>query len=131
MGKEQDEERGSKKEDSSHRRPPAKAPTTRTVADLERPDALMVAFIDAGLTPTFLAAQLKAELGARITKVFATGEGIQESRRLPDWGTRQKARQDAHKLRGDYPPERREVSGQGGAPVSVIVRKFTGEGGGE
>ncbi|HEX9920347.1 MAG TPA: hypothetical protein VGB21_02525 [Candidatus Methylomirabilis sp.] len=28
-----------------------------------------------------------------------------------DWSTRQRARMDAHKLRGDYPAEKRELSG--------------------
>lgn len=36
-----------------------------------------------------------------------------------DWGTRQKARIDAHKLRGDYPAEKRELTGRNGGPVEI------------
>ena len=35
---------------------------------------------------------------------------------------RQVARTDAHKLRNDYPPERKELSGPNGGPLEVDVR---------
>jgi len=35
----------------------------------------------------------------------------------PEWDVRQKARQDAHKLRGDYPPEEKRISGADGQPL--------------
>ncbi len=34
-----------------------------------------------------------------------------------DWATRQKARMDAHKLRGDYAPEKKELTGKDGGPI--------------
>ncbi len=34
-----------------------------------------------------------------------------------NWGTEQRARIDAHKLRGDYPAERHEVGGKNGKPI--------------
>jgi hypothetical protein len=44
------------------------------------------------------------------------------SKRLIAWDVRQKARQDAHKLRGDYPPEKREIGGFGGEPITLTVK---------
>jgi len=38
---------------------------------------------------------------------------------LIDWKTRQNARMDAHKLRGDYPPEEKRIAGPGGGPISL------------
>jgi len=43
--------------------------------------------------------------------------GIIYSEILPEWDIRQKARQDAHKLRGDYPPEEKRISGADGMPL--------------
>jgi hypothetical protein len=86
-----------------------------------------------GLTPDELVRKLKRELGAKRTvtvkvkgaveekklprdaKVIAMAEGEDETLLaidLVDWGTRQRARMDAHKLRGDYPAERLEHSGK-------------------
>ena len=33
------------------------------------------------------------------------------------WDVRQRARIDAHKLRGDYPAEKREITGKNGGPI--------------
>lgn len=38
------------------------------------------------------------------------------------WDVRQRARIDAHKLKGDYPAEKKEISGPGGGPISIAVR---------
>lgn len=52
---------------------------------------------------------LEKELEACETKVFSTQEGLVYSDPLVAWNIRQKARMDAHKLRGDYPAEKSEV----------------------
>ena len=59
-----------------------------------------------------LARKLKEELDAETT-VFAKYRGkIDDHEDVTDWTIRQKARQDAHKLRGDYPAEKTEHSGR-------------------
>jgi hypothetical protein len=35
-----------------------------------------------------------------------------------DWSTRQRARMDAHKLRGDYPADKHELTGKDGQPIA-------------
>ena len=42
---------------------------------------------------------------------------VVETRNVVAWDVRQRARQDAHKLRGDYPSDRLEVGGLGGGPI--------------
>ena len=61
----------------------------------------------AGITPDYLAQKLKSELNARETKCFFDKDGgkVVYSRSMTAWEVRQRARQDAHKLRGDYPVE--------------------------
>jgi len=88
---------------------------------------------ETGLTPKYLTKKLKRELGAKkTTHIKVRGVIDKESTTLPrgikiisessdetviaisqiDWGTRQKARIDTHKLRGDYPAEKRQLSGK-------------------
>jgi len=64
-----------------------------------------------GITPSYLAKLLKKELEAKQVKVFQHQGEIIESEPLEALDIRQKARQDAHKLRGDYPSEKHEVEG--------------------
>jgi hypothetical protein len=83
---------------------------------------IIKALDDRGITADCLAKKLKAELAAKETKPFKAKvskfidpndvtKGVYEteeviySKRLLAWEVRQKARMDAHKLRGDYPPE--------------------------
>ena len=72
------------------------------------------------ITPIFLAKRLKKELNAKEVKAFKStvcgedgecGDEIIYSKPLVAWGIRQKARMDAHKLRGDYPAEKHDLSG--------------------
>jgi NifB/MoaA-like Fe-S oxidoreductase len=84
-------------------------------------DELMVPFAkrleQAGITDSYLVKKLKAELEANDIKLFAH-EGIaRDKQEVPAWLIRQKARQDAHKLRGDYPAEKHELAGVGGEPL--------------
>jgi hypothetical protein len=58
-----------------------------------------------GITPDYLAKKLAAELEAQETKFFAHQGNVVSAQTVIDWGTRQRARMDAHKLRGDYAPE--------------------------
>lgn len=94
-------------------------------------DTITAALTAEGLNARELARMLKRELKARETKAFkgteetVAGRTITKkdvviySKPLAAWDIRQKARMDAHKLRGDYPPERREVSGINGAPIKT------------
>ena len=49
-------------------------------------------------------------------KQYGTGESLLAVD-MVDWGTRQKARIDAHRLRGDYPAEKHEHTGKDGGPI--------------
>ena len=65
-----------------------------------------------GLTPTYLAKKLKYELDYTEPRFFAGKEAKGKRGRLKPgpkaMRVRQTARQDAHKLRGDYPAEKRD-----------------------
>ena len=81
---------------------------------------------DAGLTLEYLIEKLKEELNATHQRVFLSRGGknvegkIVYSEELIDWRTRQTARQDAHKLRGDYPAEKWDISGN--LPITVVSK---------
>ena len=62
--------------------------------------------IDVGIDGPYLANKLKEEFEAEETKFFADKGTVMDKRDVIAWGTRQKARQDTHKLRGDYKPEK-------------------------
>jgi len=98
--------------------------TAQKPAVIDTLNAPIVRALDArGITLPYLARKLKAELNAKETKVFLnknTGE-IVYSDPLVAWGIRQEARQDTHRLRGDYPPEKKELSGRNGGPIKVIL----------
>ena len=64
-----------------------------------------------GLGMEYLVGLLKKELGAKDTYEKTHKDGTVTKSHHPIWPIRQKARQDAHKLRGDYPADRLEVSG--------------------
>ena len=82
-----------------------------------------------GITREYLARKLLEELEATEVKVFNDKEaGIVYSRELVSWGTRQKARMDAHRLRGDYPAEKREVTVPGlSGLVKTIMEDIDGD----
>ena len=64
-----------------------------------------------GITPEYLIEKLKKELDATETKSFQFQGSAFESEEKIAWDVRQRARQDAHKLRGDYPAEKHEMEG--------------------
>ena len=76
------------------------------------------AFEKVGITPDYLADRIKEELEAMETKVFCTQGFVSYSDPLIAWHIRQRARQDAHKLMGDYPAE--QVEHQGSITVEVV-----------
>lgn len=76
-----------------------------------------------GITPEYLASKLKAELEALETKVFQHKGNIVVKDDLIAWEIRQKARQDAHKLRGDYPVERKHHTFEGGIPIVPLTEE--------
>ena len=70
-----------------------------------------------GLTFDYLAKKLKRELNAKETKFFQKDGFVKEQHDVVAWDIRQRARIDAHKLRGDYPAEKREITGKNGGPI--------------
>lgn len=54
---------------------------------------------------------------------FTEGDTVIEWDEI-DWGTRQKARMDLHKLRGDYPAKSLELTGKDGGPVLTEWTNF-------
>lgn len=65
-----------------------------------------------GITLPKLAKSLKEELEAKETKFFAHQGKIIEKEDVTTWEVRQRARIDAHKLRGDYPAEEHRITGE-------------------
>jgi hypothetical protein len=96
--------------------------TAQKPAVIDTLNAPIVRALDArGITVSYLARKLKAELNAKETKVFHHEGQVVYSDPLIAWGVRQEARKDAHALRGDYPPEKKEISGRNGGPIKVIL----------
>jgi len=72
----------------------------------------IIAALDAeGITLKALAKQLKRELKAKETKFFQKDGKVVEKHNVIAWEVRQKARMDAHRLRGDYPAEEHKHEG--------------------
>ncbi len=65
---------------------------------------------DKGITLGSLCEKLREELDACEVKTFNAQGVIIHSDPLIAWDVRQKARMDAHKLRGDYAPEKKEIN---------------------
>jgi len=81
-----------------------------------------------GITPSYLAKKLKAELNAKEVKVFNDkDDGIVYSKNLVAWNVRQKARMDAQKLLNLYPAERHEHTGADGGPIEKKMTWFPPE----
>ena len=79
--------------------------------ELKRPDPMAKALEDKNITCDTLAEALVKELEAEETKFFADKGVVIDQKDVVAWGVRQRARQDAHKLRGDYPNEKLEHTG--------------------
>ena len=79
----------------------------KNAAPISGPD-----FLDQkGISMEYLAKKLKRELNAKEEKVFSSDtSGIRYSKKMIAWAVRQKARMDAHKLRGDYPAEQSDLN---------------------
>ena len=86
--------------------PKSKKPLTKE--DIDGPDPMKKALKDKDITCDRLADLLDKELKAEETKFFADKGIVTDQKDVVAWGVRQKARQDAHKLRGDYPVEKVE-----------------------
>ncbi len=65
-----------------------------------------------GITLSFLSKQLKKELKAKEIKPFKSKNRVIYSKGLDAHDIRQRARIDAHKLRGDYPAEEHRITGE-------------------
>ena len=89
--------------------PKSKKPLTEE--DIDGPNPITKAFKKQDITCDYLAKKLKEELESLETKFFAHQGKVIEQEDVINWATRQKARQDAHKLRGDYPAEKVDLDG--------------------
>lgn len=72
---------------------------------------------DAGISLAFLIKKAKSELKAKTVKHYAHQGVVMDERTYIDWSTRQTARQDLHKIRGDYPAERHDHNVKGAVTV--------------
>ena len=72
---------------------------------------------DKGITVEYLADKLQEELDATEVKTFQYKGEVIQSDPLVAWEIRQRARMDAHKLRGDYPSEKHHVTFESGVPI--------------
>ncbi len=88
---------------------PKKKPLTEE--DVFGKNPILEALDKQDITCDDLAKKLRAELDSKETKFFAHQGQVIEQEDVINWATRQKARMDAHKLRGDYPIEKMEHSG--------------------
>jgi len=79
-----------------------------------------------GLTADFLINKLLDEIDAKDVKFFVNRKDKIRRKAVPAWVIRQRARQDAHKLRGDYPAEQMEH--KGGIIVSYDVKPVEKDG---
>jgi len=95
-------------------------PRKVTKEDMEQPDTLDT--IRNRLTLDSLLNKLDEELEAHETKVFSGKEGLLYSDDMIAWPIRQKARMDAHKLRGDYPAEKSEVDVKLPNAMALVVQ---------
>ena len=80
---------------------------------------------DHGITLDYLSDKLHKELEAGEQKAFNAKGTIIYSNTTEAWKTRQEARKDAHKLRGDYPAEKRELSGK--LTLEEVIKELEGE----
>ena len=77
----------------------------------------------AGITLDRLLGQLSDELQAKDTKFFADKGTIKDTAEVIAHDVRQRARIDAHKLRGDYPAT--GVNLQSTGEHTVVIRRFS------
>jgi hypothetical protein len=89
------------------------------LASLDRP--IIQALDSEGITDDLLARKLKEELEAKETKTFQYKGDVIESKEKIAWDVRQRARQDAHKLRGDYPSEKHHHTFDAGVPIVPLT----------
>ena len=75
-----------------------------------------------GITIDRLMQQLNDELTAEDTKLFADKGEVKDRVQVIAHDVRQRARIDAHKLRGDYPATGLNVQASG--EHTVVIRKF-------
>lgn len=79
----------------------------------------------AGITAEYLAEKLKEELEAEETKFFSYQGVVVEKKNIVAWGVRQRARESANELRGDFPAKRTEIGGIDGKDITVIVKHYS------
>jgi hypothetical protein len=65
----------------------------------------------------------KARLPRGVRKIYETGDEILFAINMVEWGIRQSARQDAHRLRGDYPKEDNKKPGNRDR-LDELIRSF-------
>lgn len=99
-----------------------------TKEDALEPLLINETFTKHGITADYLTEKLCEELDAEqnIEFIDKDGEFAGEKRSIA-WITRQRARQDAHKLRGDYPAEKTEHSFSDLPMMTAVVREMMKE----
>lgn len=89
----------------------AKKKKPLTEEDVFGKNPMLKALDKQDITVDDLAKKLREELDSQETKFFAHQGEVVQTENVINWATRQKARMDAHKLRGDYPAEKKDVGG--------------------
>lgn len=79
--------------------------------EILNPDEKLQSFDNHGITEDYLLDKLKAELEADEEVQRRISKKEVRIFKVPIWKIRQDARKDAHKLRGDYPAEKHEHTG--------------------
>ncbi len=79
--------------------------------DILKPDEKLQTFDKHGITEDYLIGKLKAELESEEEIQRHINKKEVKIIKVPIWKIRQDARKDAHKLRGDYPAEKHEHTG--------------------
>ena len=82
-----------------------------TADDIMNRDEKLEKFDKHGITEDYLIGKLKEELEASIEIQKKVGKKEITIVKVPIWKIRQDARRDAHKLKGDYPAEKHEHTG--------------------
>jgi hypothetical protein len=95
--------------------PPYRVPVREEISNIIRNE-----LEKRGVGLDVLVDKLKQELEANETKFFAKDGKIEDREDVIAWDIRQKARQDAHKLRGDYPSTKVDMNADTNLTVEIV-----------
>ena len=86
----------------------------QTMRELLTP--MQKALMEAGITPKMLAEKIIEYLSAEDKKFFAHQGKVEDEKTVKAWDVQLKAQDIAHKLRGDYAPEKQDLTMHDGIP---------------